>query len=251
MNYLIIEDEQYNAELLKSLVEKADNTADLLAILPTIQESVEWLTAHAKPDVIFMDIRLADGLSFEIFKQADIQSPVIFTTAYDEYALQAFKVYGVAYLLKPIEREELAEALAKVKRIKPQLSGDDVGAIVEMLRTQQKSYKSRFLLHYRETYKMIPATTIDFVYLEHKILHFRLLDGSTIVVPYTLEELEEQLDPQYFFRVNRQYILHIDSIENIHKLFNEKLKIVLKRAPNAEVIVSRIKMPQFKLWLDR
>ncbi len=250
MNYLIIEDEQYNAELLKSMVEKADITASLLAILPTIQESVEWLNVHPQPDVIFMDIRLADGLSFEIFKQADIRSPVIFTTAYDEYALQAFKVYGAAYLLKPIEKEELAAALAKVKRVQPQLSGDDAGAILEMFRTQQKTYKSRFLLHYRETYKIIPVDTIDYVYLEHKIVHFRLLDGSVIAVPYTLEELEEQLDPQYFFRVNRQYILHINSIESIFKHFNEKLKIILKRDRKAEVIVSRIKMPQFKLWVD-
>lgn len=251
MKYLIIEDEQYNAELLKSMVEKVDDTAGLLTVLPTIQESVEWLGCHMPPDVIFMDIRLADGLSFEIFKQTEIRSPVIFTTAYDEYALQAFKVYGVAYLLKPVEKEELEEALDKVKRLRPQLSGDDVGAILEMFRTQQKNYKTRFLLHYRETYKMIPVENIDYIFLENKIVHFKLLDGSSIVVPYTLEELEEQLDPQYFFRVNRQYILHIDSIHTIHKFFNEKAKITLKRDMNAEVIVSRIKMPLFKLWLDR
>ncbi len=248
---MIVEDEHYNAELLKGLVEKLDDKAHLLAILPTIQESVEWLNAHPKPDIIFMDIRLADGLSFDIFKQTDIQSPVIFTTAYDEYALQAFKVYGAAYLLKPIEKEELAETLEKVRRIQPQFSVDDIGAIVEMLQTQTKNYKSRFLVHYRETYKMIPAETIDYIFLEHKIVHFRLLDGSIIAVPHTLEELEEQLDPQYFFRVNRQYILHLQSIDSIHKHFNEKAKIILKRDHNAEVIVSRIKMPQFKHWLDR
>lgn len=250
MNYIIIEDEQYNAELLKSMVEKVDHDAQLSAILPTIQESVEWLSSHPKPDVIFMDIRLADGLSFEIFKQIDIVSPVIFTTAYDEYALQAFKVYGAAYLLKPIEKEELAEALAKIKRLKPQLSGDDAIAILEMFRTQEKKYKSRFLLHYRETYKMIPTDEIDYVFLENKIVYFKLLDGFAIAVPYILEELEEQLDPHYFFRVNRQYILHVNSIESIHKHFNEKLKIVLKRDRGAEVIVSRIKIPQFKMWLD-
>lgn len=251
MKYLIIEDEHYNAELLKGLVEKLDDTAELLDILPTIQESVEWLTANPKPDLIFMDIRLADGLSFEIFKQTEVQSPVIFTTAYDEYALQAFKVYGAAYLLKPIEKEELAEAMEKVKRIQPQFSGDDIGAIVEMLQTQKKNYKSRFLLHYRETYKMIPVEEIDYIFLENKIVHFRLLDGSVLGVPYTLEELEEQLDPYYFFRVNRQYILNIHSIDGIHKHFNEKAKIILKHDREAEVIVSRIKMPQFKLWLDR
>ena len=251
MNYIIIEDEQYNAELLKSIVEKYNATAQLMAILPSIQDSVEWLNEHSQPEVIFMDIRLADGLSFEIFKQIEIVSPVIFTTAYDEYALQAFKVYGAAYLLKPIVQEELEDALNKIKRIKPQFSGNDVEALMDMFRTQQKKYKTRFLLHFRETYKVIPVEEIDYAFLEHKTVYFRLIDGSTIAVPYNLEELEEQLDPQFFFRVNRQYILHVNSIESMHKYFNEKTKIVLKRDRDAEVIVSRIKMPQFKLWLDR
>lgn len=251
MNYLIIEDELHNAELLKSSVEKYDDTAILLAVLPSIQESVDWLAEHAAPDIIFMDVRLADGLSFEIFKQTKIQSPVIFTTAYDEYALQAFKVYGSAYLLKPVVREELEEAIEKVRRIKPQFSDDDLGLLLEMFRTQQKKYKSRFLLHFRESYKLVQVEDIDYAYLEYKTVYFKLTDGSSIAVPYNLEELEEQLDPQFFFRVNRQYILHINSIESIHKHFNEKSKIILKRDRNAEVIVSRIKMPQFKLWLDK
>ena len=251
MNYIIIEDEQYNAELLKSIVEKYNATAQLMAILPSIQDSVEWLNEHSQPEVIFMDIRLADGLSFEIFKQVEIVSPVIFTTAYDEYALQAFKVYGAAYLLKPIVQEELEDALNKIKRIKPKFSGNDVETLMDMFRTQQKKYKTRFLLHFRETYKVIPVEEIDYAFLEHKTVYFRLIDGSTIAVPYNLEELEEQLDPQFFFRVNRQYILHVNSIESMHKYFNEKTKIVLKRDRDAEVIVSRIKMPQFKMWLDR
>ena len=251
MKYLIVEDELHNAELLKSSVEKYDDTAELLAVLPSIEESVDWLSNHSAPDIIFMDVRLADGLSFEIFKQTKVQSPVIFTTAYDEYALQAFKVYGSAYLLKPIVKEELEEAIEKVTRIKPQFSEDDLGALVEMFRTHQKKYKSRFLLHFRETYKMVQVEDIDYAYLEHKNVYFRLLDGSSVAVPYNLEELEEQLDPQFFFRVNRQYILSINSIDSIHKYFNEKSKIILKRDREAEVIVSRIKMPQFKLWLDR
>ncbi len=251
MNYLIIEDEQYNAELLKSMVGKIDDTANLLAILPTIQESVEWLGAHPQPDLIFMDIRLADGLSFEIFKRIDIESSVIFTTAYDEYALQAFKVFGAAYLLKPVVKEELKEAMKKVYESRSLTSKADVNGILDMLRTQQRKYRSRFLLHYRETYKVISTEDIDYIFLEYKIVYLKLLDGSAITVPYTLEELEEQLDPQIFFRANRQYILSINSIESIHKYFNDKAKIVLKRDRNAEVLVSRIRMPQFKLWLDQ
>ena len=250
MNYLIIEDEQHNADLLKSMVTKCDNTANLLAVLPSIQDSVEWLHSNPHPDIIFMDIRLEDGLSFEIYKQVNIQSPVIFTTAYDEYALQAFKVYGVAYLLKPIVQEELEEALRKVYEFRPLISNEDVSEIMNMLRTKEKKYKSRFLLHYRESYKIILVEEIDYVYLDLKIVHFKLLDGTSIAVPYNLEELEEQLDPQFFFRVNRQFILHINSIDSIHKYFNEKAKIILKRDKNTEVIVSRIKMAQFKLWLD-
>ncbi len=251
MNYIIIEDEQHNAELLKSMVTKCDDTADLLVVLPSVQDSVEWLNSHPHPDVIFMDIRLADGLSFEIYKKTNIQSPVIFTTAYDEYALQAFKVYGAAYLLKPIVLDELQEALEKVYEFRPVISTEDVNGILSMLQTQQKKYKTRFLLHYRETYKVIAVEEIDYIFLEHKIVSFKLLDGSSVMVPYNLEELEEQLDPEFFFRVNRQFILHIDSIESIHKYFNEKVKIILKRDRNAEVIVSRIKVPQFKLWLDK
>lgn len=251
MRYIIIEDEQHNAELLKSMIERCDDNANLLAVLPSIQDSVEWLNAHTKPDVVFMDIRLADGLSFEIYNQTNIQSPVIFTTAYDEYALRAFRVYGAAYLLKPIVLEELQEALEKVYKFRPVISADDVSGILNMLQTQQKKYRTRFLLHWRETYKVVAVDEIDYVFLEHKIVSFKMLDDSSIIVPYNLDELEEQLDPQFFFRVNRQFILHINSIESIHKHFNEKVKIVLKRDRNIEIIVSRIRVPQFKLWLDK
>lgn len=251
MNYLIIEDERYNADLLKGLLEKHYHNMHLLAILPSIQESVEWLNTHQHPDLIFMDIRLSDGLSFEIYDKVPIQSPVIFTTAYDEYALQAFKVYGAAYLLKPIVQEELEEALKKFNEFRYLTSTEDVTSILTMLQTQHKKYKIRFLLHYRENYKIIAVKDIDYIFLENKNVYFKLLDGTVNVVPYNLEELEEQLDPQYFFRVNRQFILNINSIESIHKYFNEKAKVILKQDREKEVMVSRIKMPQFKLWLDR
>lgn len=251
MKYIIIEDEKHNADLLKQLVTDIKPSNNLLAVLPTIQESVDWLRSHENPDLIFMDIRLADGLSFTIFNEVEIKAPVVFTTAYDEYALQAFKVYGAAYLLKPVLREELEEALNKIKIAKSIFTNEDVDDMIRMLKTKQKTYRSRFLLHFRETYKTVPADSIDYIYLEHRIVYFKLLDGSSLVVPFTLEELEEQLDPDSFFRANRQYIIHINSIESIHKYFNDKAKIILKRNRDAEVVVSRIKMPQFKLWLDK
>lgn len=251
MNYLIIEDETHNASLLKSLVDKIDPSAYQLDVLPTVMESIDWLLANPVPDVIFMDIRLSDGLSFEIFSKVNIMSPVIFTTAYDEYAIQAFKVYGAAYLLKPIEKEELSEALQKVQRFQPKLFGDEVGAIMEMFRSHEKTYKRRFLLHYRDTYKVIDVKEIDYITMEHKNVNFHIKDGSTLDVPYTMEELQEQLDPQFFFRVNRQYILHIGCIDTIHKYFNDRAKVVLKKDNQHEIIVSRTRMSQFKLWLNR
>lgn len=251
MEYIIIEDEQRNAALLSRLVNELRTKAKLLAVLPSIQDSVEWLRSNKFPDVIFMDVRLADGLSFSIFNEIDIQSPVIFTTAYDEYALQAFKVYGAAYLLKPILKDELEGALDKIDRLKSRFSKEDVDSMLEILRTNRNRYRTRFLLHYRETYRTVAVDTIDYIFLEHKLVYFKLKDGNTIVVPFTLEEMEDQLDPQFFFRVNRQYILHVESIESIQKYFNEKAKIILKNDKSAEVIVSRVKMPAFKLWLDQ
>ena len=250
MDYIIIEDEQHNADLLKNLVENIVHDARLQAVLTSVQESVEWLNTNLHPDIIFMDVRLADGLSFSIFEEVDIANPIIFTTAYDEYALQAFKVYGAAYLLKPVLKEELTEALEKVKRLHLPVSREDVGAMLKMLHTQHRNYRTRFLLHYRDSYRTVLVSTIDYIYLENKIVYFSMVDSSVIAVPYTLDELEDQLNPNFFFRVNRQYIIHIDSIASIQKYFNEKAKIILKRNPKAEVIVSRIKMPLFKLWLD-
>lgn len=250
MEYIIIEDEQHNADLLKSIMESIGEKYRLKAVLPTVQESVEWLQTHEQPEIIFMDVRLADGLSFSIFNEVEITAPVVFTTAYDEYALQAFKVYGAAYLLKPVLKDELEEALDKIKRLRSPIATEDVEEMLRMLKTHQKNYRSRFLLHYRDEYKVVLVDSVDYIYLENKIVHFRLTDGSMLAVPFTLDELEEQLDPQLFFRVNRQYILRMNSIDTIHKYFNEKAKIILKQDHDAEVIVSRIKMPQFKLWLN-
>ena len=251
MRILIVEDETAACENLWVILKEIEPEINIAGCTESIAQTVRWLKNNELPDLILMDIHLSDGSAFSVFDKLNIETPVIFTTAYDEYALQAFKVYGAAYLLKPIVQEELEDALNKIKRIKPKFSGNDVETLMDMFRTQQKKYKTRFLLHFRETYKVIPVEEIDYAFLEHKTVYFRLIDGSTIAVPYNLEELEEQLDPQFFFRVNRQYILHVNSIESMHKYFNEKTKIVLKRDRDAEVIVSRIKMPQFKMWLDR
>lgn len=251
MKCIIIEDEQHNAELLLKVLLKIEPETVIETVLPTIKESVLWLKEGRVIDLIFMDIRLADGLSFEIFREIEIQCPVIFTTAYDEYALQAFKVYGAAYLLKPILEYELQDALEQIKRSRQRISNQEVESIVRIFKSRQKQYKTRFLVNLATGYKSIAVSDIDHIFLNNKVVYIRQADGSNSAVPYTLEELEEELDPNFFFRANRQFIISIYSIEGIYRHSNEKARVQLKQDPSAEIIVSRNKMTFFKTWLDR
>ena len=250
MNYLIIEDEIHNAQLLEKYVQQIKTDAQLLAIIPSIAEAIEWFEENTMPDIIFMDIRLEDGLSFEIFNEIAISCPVIFTTAYDEYALQAFKVYGTAYLLKPIIKEELAEVIDKFYIKNQQQDHNDLKQLLSSFLSEKKTYKQQFLIHYKDQLLSIPVQEIDYVYLEHKITYIRLLNGKVFTVTYTLDDIENHLDPKDFFRANRQYIISRNSIESIHKYFNEKAKVFLKNDKNTEVIISRLRLPCFKEWLD-
>lgn len=251
MKYVIIEDERPNAELLSTTIQQIDEQAALLKILPSIEESKAWFSNHPMPDVVFMDIRLEDGLSFELFQSIQFTCPVIFTTAYDEYALQAFKVYGAAYLLKPILKTELQEAIAKTFHSERMQDEVTMKEMISALLANKATYKKQFLIHYKDQLLTIPVQQIDYIYVEHKLTYFCLVSGLQYHVPYTLEELEQQLNPQDFFRVNRQYIISMGAIESIHKYFNEKAKIILKRNKEAELIVSRLRLPYFKAWLDQ
>jgi DNA-binding LytR/AlgR family response regulator len=194
-----------------------------------------------------MDVRLSDGLSFEIFDKVKIESPIIFTTAYDEYAVRAFKYNSIDYLLKPVEQEELAAAFEKLD----QISAPNHKAVEGLLNfLQPKEFRTRFLLPFRDTYKAVLVSDIVYFSSEMKISRAKLKNGSEEIVPQTMEELEQQLDPKSFFRANRQFILHIDAIQQIHNYFNGKLKVDIKGSPNAEVIVSREKANLLKTWLD-
>ncbi len=247
---LIIEDEKPNSDRVKRLLKILRPDAEILATLDTVKSSIEWLSTQESPDIIIMDIRLADGLSFDIFSQIKVTCPVIFTTAYDEYAVRAFKYNSVDYLLKPIEKDELEIALNKYEGLIHQTQ--DISPVIESLLNYMKSkdYRSRFLLPYRDGYKTILINDIAFFYSETKVTYAKLANGATEIVPQTLEELEQQLDPKYFFRANRQYILHIDSIQHVHNYFNNKLKIELKKNTEIEVLISREKATLFKAWMD-
>ena len=251
MKYLIIEDEMHNAQLLEQYINQIKTDALLLAILPSVTEAVQWFKTNPMPDMVFMDIRLEDGLSFEIFKSVEISSPVIFTTAYDEYALEAFKVFGAAYLLKPIAKKELHIVMDKFYTEKEYQNQGILKEMIRQLLPTKKKYKQQFLIHHKDQILTVPTATIDYSYIDNKMTYVVTKDQSSYIVPFTLEELENQLDPTYFFRVNRQFIIALDSFQSIHKYFNDKGKIILKNNPEAEIILSRSRFAEFKEWLDR
>lgn len=247
---LIVEDERPNAERLKRLLQKLRPHIEILSVEDSITSTVNWLQNNIVPDIIMMDVRLADGLSFEIFNKHEIKSAVIFTTAYDEYAVQAFKYNSIDYLLKPIDEEELDAALKRYETFMEAVPV--VGSAIEGLLNyiQPKDYRKRFLIAHRDGYKTVLAEDILYIYTELGISKAMLNTGVVENIPQTLEELEKQLDPKFFFRANRQFIIHIDSVKQIFNHFNGKLKLELRKQPEMEVIVSREKASVFKSWMD-
>lgn len=246
-NILIIEDEVPNSDRLRRLITTIFPKA-AIKVLESVSESIEWLQSNTQPDVILTDVRLSDGLCFEIFERVNIECPVIFTTAYDEYAIQAFKVNGVDYLLKPVDPEELKAAFEKVELRSLKKQSLPLQNLIQHLKPNE--YRNRFLVPKIDGYKTVLVNDIMYFHSEWKITKAKLQNGLEETIPNTLEEIEKQLDPHLFFRANRQYIIHIDAIQFIHNHFNGKLKIVLKKNSEIEIIVSREKATGLKKWLD-
>lgn len=246
-NILIIEDERPNSDRLQRLISNILPEASI-KVLESVGDSVIWLNSNEHPDVILLDVRLSDGLCFEIFEQTKVDSPVIFTTAYDEYAIKAFKVNSVDYLLKPIEQEELKTALDKVISIPLKQNHIPLDNLIQFLKPTE--FRSRFLLPHKDGFKTVLVNDIAYFYSELKITRAKLQNGAEETIPNTLEELEQQLNPKLFFRANRQFIIHIDSIQYVNNYFNGKLKIVLIKDSKIEIIVSRDKAALLKKWLD-
>jgi DNA-binding LytR/AlgR family response regulator len=245
---VIVEDEKPNADRLKRLITIIRPKIEIVAILECIGDTVDWFSHHPQPDVVMMDVRLSDGLSFEIFEKIQIDCPVIFTTAYDEYAVRAFKYNSIDYLLKPVEPDELKTAFEKLETISGKNNQTSLEGLLNFI--QPKDYRSRFLLPYRDSYKSLLIKDIDYFYSEQKITRAKLNDGSEEVLPQTMEELEQQVNPKSFFRANRQFIIHIEAIQQVHNYFNGKLKIQMRNNPDVEIIVSREKANSLKNWLD-
>lgn len=245
---LIIEDEKPNADRLQRLIRTIKPKAIVLEVLDSIADSVIWLNENEKPDVVMMDVRLSDGLSFSIFEQIKINFPIIFTTAYDEYAVKAFKYNSIDYLLKPIQQEELEAAFNKLESLSGEYQQQSLVGLLDFL--QPKDFRSRFLLPYKDGYKMIQISDVAFFYSKLKITKAKLYNGSEETISLTMEELDSQLNPKFFFRASRQIIIHIDAIEQVHNYFNGKLKIDIKKNPEVELIVSRDRAGLFKSWMD-
>lgn len=245
---LIIEDERLNTERLIRILNQTSPHIKIVGCIETIVDAVKWLNSNPMPDLLLMDVRLRDGLSFEILDQVNITSSIIFTTAYDEYAIKAFKYDSIDYLLKPIDEEELQIALEKVARLESK-NELDFAQIKNLI--QAKEYRHRFLLPYRDGYKTVLVNNIDFFFTENRITYAVIKnEQNKIVLSQPLEELEQQLDPKIFFRASRQFILHIDAISQIHNHFNGKLKIELHKHSDVEIFVSRERSVSFKKWLD-
>ncbi len=257
MTALIIEDEEIIARVLKNKIESVDDGIDILEILPSLKTAKKWFMQHAEPDMIFMDIQLSDGVSFEIFDLFDLNCPVIFTTAYDEYAIRAFKVNGVDYLLKPIDDAELKRAIHKCRVIVESKAMFPTGIqqlVKKLSHPAQQApslYKEKFIIHFRNQW--VPVNTKDIACFIKESLHYiTTFTGEKHVLDFdTMEEIEELLDPQLFFRANRQCIVHIDSIQSVRLHENQKLTLTLKMPLKLDVDISREKAPGFKKWFDR
>jgi DNA-binding LytR/AlgR family response regulator len=249
MNILLIEDEGPAANRMKQLTLELLPGANIFGHLDSITSAIEWLQTNPAPDLIFCDIQLADGLSFEIFERVRVSSPIIFTTAFDQYAIKAFKLNSVDYLLKPIDPKELAGAINKFKNQKIK-STIDLNQIKELLQPQQKEYKSRFMVKIGEKIQSVLASEASFFMSEERVTFLQTFEGKRYILDYTLDQLEEMLDPKKFFRLNRKYISSFEAIAEIHTYSNSRLKIKLANCSDNDILVSREKVGGLKEWLD-
>jgi DNA-binding LytR/AlgR family response regulator len=259
MKILIVEDEDLAIKKLKKTLSTVDESAIVVGETDSIKGTVAWLESNPTPDLILMDIELADGQSFEIFNHVQVKSPVIFITSYDEYALKAFKVNSVDYLLKPVQKEDLQSALDKFKQMKklyntePAAPAISLDSLVKELqqKLQTKEYRKRFLVKHGQKLVSIEIEDIAYFFSDGRLNFFKTNDNKKFVVDYTMDELNEMLDPDHYFRISRSFFISIDSVAQIHDYFGNRLLLHLKPESEKEVIVSREKVTDFKNWLGK
>jgi DNA-binding LytR/AlgR family response regulator len=250
MKILVIEDEKPAARRLIQLIQERMPDAEIYDSIDTVTAAVTWLKNNPEPELIFLDIQLADGISFEIFEKVKVTAPIIFCTAYDQYAIKAFKLNSIDYLLKPVDPEELTNALEKFKmgRKEPAISLDQIRSLIQ---PPQKSFKTRFLVKIGERIQTVDVQDIAFFYSEDKVTFLQTRAGKKYIIDYTLDELEEMVSPDTFFRLNRKYISSISAIKDVFTYSNSRLKIHLENCTDNDILISREKMGAFKSWLGQ
>lgn len=255
MDIIIIEDEDYNVKLLQGMLHEIRPDWVISHTFDSIQSSVAYLKSNRQPDLIFMDIQLVDGLCFSIFDQVEVTSPIIFTTAFNEYAIQAFKVLSVDYLLKPLKDKDLLDAIRKFESIKSQTKNmQDEGVYKELLdviRNGKKKYRTRFLIQGHSSYIKIDVSDIAYFYTENKITFAVTFSQKEFIINFSLEQLEDELSKEDFFRLNRKYVTNIKAIQSFEDFFGGKLIVYLNVPTPEKIVVSRLKNSSFKEWMGK
>lgn len=260
MRILIIEDEDLAVKKIRKILQTVDDQAIVAGVTDSIKSTVEWLAQHPTPDLILMDIELSDGQSFEIFRLTEVKSPVIFTTSYDEYALKAFKVNSIDYLLKPVQKEELQAALDKYKRMQGKFSAgetnDESMKLDSLLKElcqqlQPKEYRQRFLVKHGQKFVSVEVHEIAYFFSDGRLNFFKTTDNRKFVVDYTMDELEEMIDPRAYFRISRSFYVSAGCIEKIDEYFGNRLILGLRPTIDKEALVSREKVMDFKKWMGK
>jgi len=251
MKILIVEDEYHAVKRLSGLIKECRPQAEIIATVDSVEDGVDWFANHPLPDLAFFDIQLADGLSFDIFRQTKLEVPIIFTTAFNEYAIQAFKVNSVDYLLKPVDEEELEVAFQKFERLQPKAATYDADTINALLQSMlQKNYTERFLIKIGQQLMYLPTTDIAYFYSESSLSFIKTNSNQKHLVDYTLDQLEAMLSPKDFFRINRKMIVSVACIHRVAPYFNSRLMLqTLPKDKELEFIVSRERVKNFKAWL--
>ncbi len=251
MKILILEDEKLAAEALTKMLDKISDV-EVVGLVPSIKKGLEWFKKNDMPDAILSDIRLQDGLSFQLFQELNIKVPVIFVTAYNHYAIKAFEVNSIDYLLKPIDQEQLEQAFEKLaERRSTETTPDQFESLVELMNEAKKNYRSRFLIKAGQKIKAVAIEKVSYFFSMNKLTYLVTFDGQKLPLDLTLENLEEQVDPDKFYRANRQFMVSFDSISELHPYFKGRLKVDLEPSNEMELVVSADKTREFKAWLDR
>jgi DNA-binding LytR/AlgR family response regulator len=246
MKILLIEDEQPAAKQLTKMLLEIDPNISIIDVLDSVESSVKWLRTYPMPDAIFMDIQIADGLSFDIFSQVEITAPVIFCTAFDQYAVKAFKVNAIDYLLKPIDPDDLENALHRLHE-KSHQNVTDLSKMLDFF--QKKHTKERFLIKIGNSFTSVETSEIAYFFSEEGITQAALLNGKKHIIDHTLDEIEHQIEPNTFYRISRKIVVNVKAIQKVHPHFNSRLKLDLSPHFHEEVFVSRERVSNFKTWL--